>query len=164
MLDNEGMKKRGRSARQRKFLIYGASLLLLVGLVIAATEWRGNMRPTAQPVAATAAARNDVRRAALQQMAAALSEYRATTGSWPAGLTPAPSDICVRTGAVCTAAHLTDLTILTSKGLLAALPSDPVGGHELYSTGYRINRDANGGIVLSAPRAEAGAVIAQTAK
>ena len=51
---------------------------------------------------------------------------------------------------------------LASKGLINALPSDPVGGHALFSTGYMIMRAPSGIVNISAPRAENGAVISET--
>ena len=140
--------------------------VLAAVVVIAILAYAGNVRlqtiqNLARPVASTPEGRNEVRQAALKQMSGALVQYVSTTGSFPAGIPTDQTDICVSSGATCKTAHLVDLSILTSKGLLTSLPADPVGGHMLYSCGYSIIRNPSGTVTLIAPRAEKGVVITQ---
>lgn len=140
--------------------------VLAAVVVIATLAYAGNARlqntqNLARPVASTPEGRNEVRQAALKQISAALVQYVSAAGTFPEGIPTVQTDICVSSGATCKTAHLVDLSILTSKGLLTSLPADPVGGHMLYSCGYSIVRGPNGAVTLVAPRAEKGVVITQ---
>lgn len=160
MLDNESMK-RYRTRRQR--LIFKFTAVVAIVVLAAAGTYALTMdkKPVASAAPGTPAARNDLRRSELKQLAAAITQYKSQFGSLPAAIPSSPTGICAATGAVCQSAHLVDLMPLASKGILNSLPSDPVGGHVFFSTGYTINRGPNGSLTLNAPRAESGAVISE---
>ena len=152
--------------RIRKLRANKLYLLIVIVVIAALASFAGNAllqnaQNPALPVASTPEGRNEVRKAALKQMSVALEQYVSAAGAFPAGIPTVQTDICVSSGATCKTAHLVDLSILTSKGLLSSLPADPVGGHMLYSCGYSIVRNPNGTVTLVAPRAEKGAVITQ---
>jgi hypothetical protein len=162
MLDNRAMTF-AKSARKRQILtiLGGAILLAIIGLLLA-KPWEGG-GPKAIPAAATPEARNDLRRQHLKLMANAVTRYQAELGALPVAAPAQATGICTNTGAPCKAAGLVDLTILSSRGYIDALPSDPVGGRELRATGYTFGKDAaSGSLVFGAPRAESGQVIIVT--
>ncbi len=114
--------------------------------------------------ALTAKDRNEVRRASLKMLADSIHSYVAEIGPIPVKIPTAATGVCSASSANCKKAHVFDMAFLTSSGYLTSVPNDPVGGHELYSSGYTIARDASGQIVLAALRAESGATISETVK
>ncbi len=144
-------------------LMFGIGLLV----VIAGGAALGGLKSWGQPAAAlgsTPAGRNDIRKTQLKLMAAALVRYTAEVGKVPVAIPNHQVGICSGVTAACKTAGMIDLTFLISRGDITSLPSDPVGGHERYSTGYTIGRDVGGQLTLAAPRAENGAVITQAVK
>lgn len=139
-----------------------ALLVVVGGAGMAGNAWLGSSKTASRTAATTPGARNDERRERLELLANALAKYTTETGNVALAIPAQQAEICIVTGARCKAAGLVDLTAVTSKGYIPALPSDPVGGHERYSTGYGIGRDGAGGAIrLTAPRAEDGAEISQ---
>jgi len=143
--------------------------MFVIGLlvVIAGAAALNGLKPWGQPAAPltnTPAGRNDVRRTQLKLIAAALTSYTTEVGKVPVAMPNHQVGICSGVAAACKTAGMIDLTFLISKGDITSLPNDPVGGHERYSTGYTIERDVSGQLILAAPRAEIGAVITQAVK
>jgi hypothetical protein len=156
-------KKSSRTSQYRYYLI-GLVAVVVVGLGVR-YAWEGSSHNNAVPAASTAAARNDVRRANLKLMAGALNRYTAEVGTIPVAIPATQVGICSTTGPTCAKAGLVDLIFLTSKGYLEASPTDPVGGHDRYATGYTIGRNGpHGELMLAAPRAEASATISQVVR
>ena len=162
MLDNRPMRRQ-RSRNKSKLLMVG---IVLTAVIVGGT-FLGVVRPFSRPAEAqtnTMAQRNDSRRANLRLMAVALTSYATTGKKYPVAIPNHQVGICTGVAAACKSAGLIDLTFLISTGDIASLPSDPVGGHDRYSSGYAIGRDGTGQILLSAPRAENGAEITETVK
>lgn len=135
--------------------------------VIAGGTFLNIAKPFGKPAEAqtnTPAQRNDTRKANLRLMAAALTSYASAGKKYPVVIPSRQVGICSAAAANCKAAGLVDLTFLISTGDIASLPSDPVGGHDRYGSGYTIGRNADGQLVLSAPRAENGNEITQVVK
>ena len=160
MLDTVYMM-RFRKPRANKLYLLTVVVVIAALAMYAGKALLQKSQDPARPVASTPEGRNEVRQAALKQMSLALEQYVSAAGAFPAGIPSVQTDICVSSGATCKAAHLVDLSILTSKGLLTSLPADPVGGHILYSCGYSIARNPSGTVTLVAPRAEKGVIITQ---
>jgi hypothetical protein len=113
------------------------------------------------PTAATADSRNQLRKLFLNQLTTALNNYIATNGTLPIKLSTVPKAICSTISVNCAKAKLVDLNFLSATGIyIQSIPSDPVGVHSEYSTGFMIAKDpATGKIVVTAPNAELGAVL-----
>ena len=153
--------RRPRSRRTLTKLVVAVVVVAVVAVGVKA--WISHNAKAALVTRTSPGARNSQRRSELKTLAAAISSYQQATPANPALPIPAnQTGICSSTGQVCKMAGLVDLTVLSSRGYILGLPNDPVGGHSLYGTGYDIGRAANGGIELSAPRAEDGATITQT--
>jgi hypothetical protein len=111
----------------------------------------------------TPAGRNQQRTADLTALAGALHQYMSAHSRLPITLPPDGLNICTSQGAACKTAKLADLGFLiTTGGSLAAIPQDPIGGTGQFNSGYHVARNEFGQWQLSAPRAEAGAIIAVT--
>lgn len=117
-------------------------------------------QPAVQGIATTPGQRNDLRRANLQALKAALVAYQSDHhGAFPVTLPTVQSDICSAISSVCKTAKLVDLNFLPSTGYLNSIPDDPSGHAGHYTTGYAIFREKSGVIHLVAARAEDGADI-----
>jgi len=83
----------------------------------------------------------------------------------PASITTSNTEICATTGSPCSTGGLIDLGVVTaSSKYIVSVPQDPqcsavcaVGG-----TGYKIIKNANNRVTVSAPFAEAGKTISVT--
>lgn len=143
--------------------MFGIGLVVVIAGSVAFDGFKTLVKP-AKALATTPAGRNDIRRTQLKLIAAALGRYTTEAGKVPVAMPNHQVGICSGVTAACKTAGMIDLTFLISKGDITSLPSDPVGGHERYSTGYTIARALSGQLILAAPRAEIGAVITQAVK
>lgn len=83
----------------------------------------------------------------------------------PSTITSTATEICSTTGVPCTTGSLIDLGVLTTNAkYLVAIPQDPQCASVCAAngTGYRIIKDVNNRVTVSAPSAEAGKTISVT--
>ncbi len=134
-------------------------LLLVIGIIaILAAIVIVAINPTKQ----LGDARNAQRRADVNTILNAAYQYSIdnSTVGIPASITTTDTFICKSGTADCTG--FVDLSVLTTGGkYIVALPVDPRAG-ATEETGYKIKKDANGRIVVSAPNAEQSATISVT--
>lgn len=84
-------------------------------------------------------------------------------GTLPAGITTTATEICATGASSCTG--LVDLSAITANGkYLVSIPKDPQCSSSCATngTGYRIVKDANGRLTVSAPSAEQSKTISVT--
>ena len=156
--------KRVRSGRKRISLPKLAlALALLVGVAFGVKAWADAAQPASSKAATTPKMRNEVRKENLEMIAGAIRRYQAEVGAIPIKIPTSPTGICSGASNFCKKHARFDPAFLISTGYLNAVPNDPVGGHEIFSTGYTIVSTA-GVITLAAPRAEAGATISEQLK
>src|SRR4030067_1013513 len=131
-------------------LLVVAIIGILAGIVILA------INPTKQ----LADTKNAQRRFDVNTVLNAVYQYALDNdGSLPASITTTQTEIC-KTGGTCTG--LVDLSVLTASGTyLVAMPTDPTG-ETTNGAGYKISKNANGRVTVSAPDAEQGATISVT--
>lgn len=132
-------------------------ILLVVGIIaILAAIVIIAVNPTKQ----LADARNAQRRVDINTILNAVYQYTVdNNGVIPATITATASAIC-KTGGTC--AGLIDLSVLTAnEKYLTSIPFDPSTA-TVNSTGYNINKSANGRITVAAPGAENSVVITIT--
>ena len=150
--------RRRRPARS-KWLLGIAAVVVIIGAA-GASRIATNTKAPVKTVAGSAAARNAARVASLTALAQAFVDYRATRPNLPIKLSVTPLEICAGATPDCRSTGLVDLNfLLTASASLSSLPTDPLGGPGRYGSGFTLSHDAAGRIVLSAPRAEAGATI-----
>jgi len=147
----------GKSMRQRGFtllevLLVVAIIAILAGIVIIAIN----------PGKQLGDSRNADRSSAVTTILNAAYQYSLDNNNVPASITLTPTEICM-TGGSC--AGLIDLSVLTTAGkYLVSIPKDPQCATVCAAngTGYRISKDANGRLTVSAPSAEQGKTITVT--
>ncbi len=152
---------------KNKYVLIGTIVLLAGGAIYVQHKLpRTAMSVASLPTAATPDSRNQIRKDDLSKLTSALNGYIADHGSLPIKIAATPKAICSSISATCTRAKLVDLNFLTASGTyLTSLPSDPVGVHSQYSSGFLIAKDpATGKIVVSAPNAELGAVLSASTR
>jgi len=116
--------------------------------------------PHADPAPVTSpTSRNLERTNTLNSLAAALRQYETDHKQLPMRLPSSLTEICITGGDICTTRSLVDLSYLANGKYLTAIPTDPVGGHVEYGTGYLIAESADGTLYLKAVRAEDGKTI-----
>ncbi|MDQ5943743.1 MAG: ral secretion pathway protein [Patescibacteria group bacterium] len=135
-------------------LLVVAIIAILAGIVILAVN----------PAKQLADTRNAQRRSDVNTIINAIYQYSIdNNGNLPASIVVAAADpaneICT-TGGTCTG--LTDLGVLTANGTyLVSMPRDP-SSNDANNTQYKVVRDANNRVTVSAPDAEQGASITVT--
>jgi prepilin-type N-terminal cleavage/methylation domain-containing protein len=105
-------------------------------------------------------ARNNTRQTDINAILNSVYQYAIdNNGTLPASITTTPTEIC-KTGGTCTG--LIDLSVLTTNSkYLVSLPFDPKTA-TTNGTGYRISKDANSRVTVSAPGAELSQTITIT--
>ena len=164
MLDNRLMKR--ASLRRRKLniskLLIVAVIAVGIGIGVKALADPAQT-PATSKAATTPKLRNEVRKENLKMIAGAIQRYQSEVGAIPVKIPTAPTGICSGASSFCKKHARFDPAFLISTGYLNSVPNDPVGGHDLFSTGYTIVNNA-GAITLAAPRAESGATITEQLK
>src|SRR3989304_2899146 len=146
-----------------EILLVVGIIAILAGIVILAIN----------PARQLALARNTQRKSDLKQIYNAISQYYIENSAYPASSTPSSlTEIC-DTGATTTPHSIACGTLIDLSPLvptyITAIPRDPQGSTlslipKAYATtngtGYKIMRDATNKLVLTAPQAELGTVVA----
>lgn len=135
-------------------LLVVAIIAILAGIVIIAINPGKNLGDT----------RNSQRSADVNTILNGVYQYALdNNGTLPTGITLTSTEACATGAASCTA--LVDLTVLTTAGkYLVSLPKDPqcTTVCAVNGVGYKINKDANGRLVVTATYAEQGKTISVT--
>lgn len=133
-------------------LMVVAIIAILAGIVIIAINPNKQLGDT----------RNAQRQADVTTILNAVYQYSLDTGSLPTSITVTPTEIC-KTGGTCTS--LVDLTVLTTNGkYLVSLPLDPQcpGLCNANGDGYKISKDVNNRVTVTASNAENSKTISVT--
>ena len=88
-----------------------------------------------------------------------------TNAGIPASITSTATEICATTGSPCSTGGLIDLGVVTANAkYLVGIPQDPRCATvcAVNGTGYRIMKDVNNRVTVSAPAAESGKTITVT--
>ena len=135
-------------------LLVVAIIAILAGIVIIAINPSKNLGDT----------RNTQRQADVTTILNAVYQYSLdNNGSIPAGVTTTATEICATGAASCTG--LVDLSaVTTNEKYVVSLPKDPQCSTTCATNGngYKISKDANNRITVTAPAAENGKTISVT--
>jgi len=148
-------KKRAQSGfTLLEVLLVVAIIAILAGIVIIAINPGKNLGDT----------RNSQRSADVNTILNGVYQYSLdNNGTLPSGITTTATEICATGAASCTG--LVDLSALTTAGkYLVSIPKDPQCSTTCATngTGYRILKDANGRLTVTAPSAEQSKTISVT--
>jgi len=138
-----------------------AVIAILAGIVIIALNPSKNLADT----------RNSQRSVNVKTIIDAVYQYHIDTGSQPGvgarsgavAISTTATEICSMSAVACTG--LVDLAVLTTNGkYMADIPKDPLcpTGCNANGVGYKIAKDANSRLIVSAPGAENGKTISIT--
>jgi type IV pilus assembly protein PilA len=135
-------------------LLVVAVIAILAGIVIIAINPGKNLGDT----------RNSQRSADVNTILNGTYQYALdNNGTLPSSITTTATEICATGAASCTG--LVDLTTLTTSGkYLVSIPKDPQCATVCAANGvgYKISKDTNGRLVVTAPFAEQGKTISVT--
>ncbi len=154
MLKLKQLTKRESGFTLLEVLLVVAIIAILAGIVIIAINPGKNLGDT----------RNSQRQADVTTILNGVYQYSLdNNGSLPSGITTTATEGCATGASSCTG--LVDLTALTTSGkYLVSIPKDPQcpSGCNANGIGYKISKDANGRITVTAPGAEQGKTITVT--
>jgi type IV pilus assembly protein PilA len=135
-------------------LLVVAIIAILAGIVIIAINPGKNLGDS----------RNSQRSADVNTIINGTYQYSLdNNGAIPSGITTTATEICATGAASCTG--LVDLSVLTTSGkYLVSIPKDPQCSTTCATngTGYKISKDANNRLIVTAPAAEQGKTISVT--
>src|SRR4051812_19182983 len=135
-------------------LLVVAIIAILAGIVIIAINPGKNLGDT----------RNSQRSADVNTIINGVYQYSLdNNGTLPASITTTATEVCATGAAACTG--LVDLASLSTAGkYLVSIPKDPQCATTCATngTGYKIAKDANGRLSVTAPAAEQGKTISVT--
>jgi prepilin-type N-terminal cleavage/methylation domain-containing protein len=135
-------------------LLVVAIIAILAGIVIIAINPGKNLGD----------ARNTQRSGDVNTILNGVYQYSLdNNGTLPSGITTTATEVCATGASSCTG--LIDLTTLTTGGkYLVSIPKDPQcpTGCNANGTGYRISKDANNRLIVTAPNAEQSKTISVT--
>lgn len=128
-------------------------MAILAGIVIIAIDPSKNLGDS----------RNSQRSTDVRTIINGVHQYIDSQGAVPPGITTTATEICATGASSCTG--LVDLSAITANGkYLVSIPKDPQCSSSCATngTGYRIVKDANGRLTVSAPSAEQSKTISVT--
>jgi len=149
-------KQRAAGFTLLEVLLVVAIIAILAGIVIIAINPGKNLGDS----------RNTQRSADVNTIINGVYQYSLdNSGSLPSGITTTATEICATGAASCTG--LVDLSVLTASGkYVVSMPKDPQCGTgsvcNTNGTGYKIAKDANNRLIVTAPAAEQGKTISVT--
>jgi len=151
----KNLKKRSQAGfTLLEVLLVVAIIAILAGVVIIAINPGKNLGDS----------RNSQRSADVNTVLNGVYQYSIdNNGTLPTGITTTATEICATGASSCTG--LVDLASITANGkYLVAIPKDPQCSTTCATngTGYKIAKDANGRLTVSAPSAEQGKTISVT--
>ena len=154
MVNYKNFKKSVQGFTLLEVLLVVAIIAILAGIVIIAINPGKNLGDS----------RNSQRSADVNTILNGAYQYALdNNGTLPAGITSTSTEVCATGAASCTG--LIDLTPLTTAGkYLVSIPKDPQCATvcAVNGAGYKINKDANGRLIVTAPYAEQGKTISVT--
>lgn len=152
MLQAKKLKQAGFTLLE--VLLVVAVIAILAGIVIVAINPGKNLGDS----------RNTQRSADVNTIINGVYQYSVdNSGTIPSGITSTATEICATGASTCTG--LVDLSVLTTSGkYLVAIPKDPQCATTCAAngTGYKISKDTNGRLIVTAPSAEQGKTISVT--
>ena len=149
------LKKRSQAGfTLLEVLLVVAVIAILAGIVIIAINPGKNLGDS----------RNSQRSTDVSTILNGVYQYSIdNNGTLPTGITTTATEICATGASSCTG--LVDLSAITANGkYLVSIPKDPQCSSSCATngTGYRIVKDANGRLTVSAPSAEQSKTISVT--
>lgn len=154
MVNYKNFKKSVQGFTLLEVLLVVAIIAILAGIVIIAINPGKNLGDS----------RNSQRSADVNTILNGAYQYALdNNGTLPAGITSTSTEVCATGAASCTG--LIDLTPLTTAGkYLVSIPKDPQCATvcAVNGAGYKINKDVNGRLIVTAPYAEQGKTISVT--
>ena len=148
------LKQNSKGFTLLEVLLVVAIIAILAGIVIIAINPGKNLGDT----------RNSQRQADVTTILNGIYQYSLdNNGTVPSGITTTATEICATGAASCTG--LVDLGVVTTNGkYLVSMPKDPQCSTTCATngTGYKVSKDVNGRITVTAPSAEQSKTISVT--